>query len=134
MTPFLQACEVYEREPCARTLAEDMWHHLEHGGYVFSTPRFFIMGRPVFKDWPMEKLLSPWEVAHEHSADCWWIWLAAGHWTEAIPLIPSPKKWLAWERRGSPRFWTLNQLLKRCSTISPTTTAAPFLISPPQAD
>lgn len=97
MTPYEQAQAVYEREPCARTFHEDLWYHLQHG-FVWASPGAFAMIRPVGADWSREDLLSPWLI--DPAGDCWLVWLLAGDAAEAISKLPSPKKWLAFERSG----------------------------------
>lgn len=109
-TPLELALAVYETEPCARSFGEDLWHHLERG-YVVSTPEALALARPVWRDWPLDRLRRPWES--DPAGDCWWIWLLAGRMDVAMQWLPEPKKWLAYERGNSPRFFHHERFFRR---------------------
>jgi hypothetical protein len=59
--------------------------HFIHGR-VISTDRFFLMCRPVWKDWPNERLLDAWE--YDDSGDCWMCWDLSGD-LKALKEIPT---------------------------------------------
>ncbi len=110
MTPYLRAMAVYEREPCARSFHEDFWLHLMHG-HVVSTPEVFGLLRPVRSDWTADRLLDPSQV--DKAGDTWWLWLAAGDVGRLFHWFPA-KKWVAYERRNSPRFVEYERIRRLC--------------------
>lgn len=123
MNPYEQAAAVYDREPCARTLAEDLTAHL-HSGLVISTDRAFAMARITRREWPVEMALNPW--LSDPDGDTWHVWLAAGDMSEMLKFGPS-KKWLAFERSNVLRFWRFESLRKWIiSPISPLSQATAF--------
>ncbi len=77
MSPYEQAKAVYDNEPSVRPFAEDFALHLEFG-FVFCTPRFFVMGRPVNKDAPHGLILDPSYVFPRHECNCWHVYLMSG--------------------------------------------------------
>ena len=107
-TPFLEAQAVYEREACARSFYEDLYLHLIWG-YVASSPTFFAMIRPVWREWPIEWKRDPERVAHD--GDSWWVWLVAGDMAEAIQHLPDVRQWIEYERLNVPRAFPLARFL-----------------------
>lgn len=111
VTPFQRAREVYESEPCARTFEEDLLWHFRLG-WVVSTPTLFLMARQVCRDWPRERLQSPWYV--HPRGDAVWLWLLAGDMREAWGAAPWPGvSWVGWERGNKPRFWPRKNLFAK---------------------
>ena len=74
MTPLELALRVYQTEPCAHTFAEDLDAHLTNG-YVFSTPDYFIMGRPVVRSAPSTHNLDPFVSYNRSESHAWLEWL-----------------------------------------------------------
>lgn len=103
MSPLHEAMSVYQKEPCVRTFQEDLWLHLEFG-FVFSTPAFFIMGRPVDKDAPHGLILDPSYQFKREECDCWHVYLAAGDLGRAWSILPWPLGWMSFERKNELRF------------------------------
>lgn len=112
MNPFAAAAGVYQREPCARPLREDLEAHLLFG-WVFSTPEVFLMGRQVRHDWPHDRIRDPWQTADD--GDCWHVWLCAGDIREAIGLMPFPLPWVSYERQNVLRIIPA-KVLRRCGS------------------
>ena len=119
MSPFEQAQQVYEREPCARTFCEDLYHHLQHG-WVVSTPTVFGMCRPVQHDWPAAWLREPWRT--DPAGDCWMIWLLAGDLAKAMASLPDQRAFMAYERENQIRVLPMQRiwrgLVARAGTLS----------------
>lgn len=109
MNAFTTAAEVYRREPCARTLREDLEAHLVHG-WVFSTPELFLMGRVVRHDWPEDRILDPWDT--DEAGDCWHVWLCSGDILEALAMMPFPLPWVSYQRRNVLRVVEAGRLLR----------------------
>ena len=124
MSAFDAALAVYASESCAREFHEDFLAHLQVG-YVISTPTAFAMWRPVMREWDIDRLRDPWQVAPVETADSWWIWLSAGDireaWAAGIALVTSQgidpmKISVAFERRNNPKWYRLKRLHQLCTT------------------
>ena len=113
MSPFNRAGEVYDHEPCARSFVLDVTLHLR-GGYVFSTPEYFIMGRGVDSTADIELILNPEFIFPRVAQDAWWVYLCAGDGLgELVRLMPYPLAFVGWERGNIPRFYRLDSVLSR---------------------
>jgi hypothetical protein len=76
MKPVELAAQVYSREPCARSFVEDLELHFLHG-YVFNTPDWFMMARPVWSRAPFELIIDP--SFNEFAVlDTWHVYLFSG--------------------------------------------------------
>lgn len=75
------------------------------GGFVFSTPDAFLMGRPVHSGAPHELLADPFHRFPPADCDAWLVWLAAGDLRAMLRLTPYRLPWLAWARRDGPLKW-----------------------------
>ena len=106
---YVDACKVYDTEPCARTAQEDIELHLRYG-YVISYPRFFVMGRPVNFAATYEEITSPW-VVHE-APNGWFIYLFSGDMATALTHFPYPLEFAGWERNNKLRFYPLEKVVK----------------------
>lgn len=107
MNPAFQAAEVYRSEPSSHTFWEVLDFYLAHG-WVHSTPDFFVMGRPVSREWPDEVIVDPihneeFELTKRH--DCWHIALMAGDLVAARNMLPFPLPFVSFERRNELRFY-----------------------------
>lgn len=120
MSPFEQAAAVYEHEPCARSFADDLKLHLLHG-FVFSTPHYFIMGKPVVRGAQTALIVNPGCIFAWPECDCWHIYLMAGDPSPAWQIMPWPLPWFSWERKNELRYYSAERI-KRLSLGS----ASPF--------
>ena len=109
-SPAIQAARVYDQEPCANTFEHDLYWHLQNG-YVFSTPEYFIMGRPVKKDAPEWLLLRP-DKKIEGTCDAWLVWLAAGRLDVLPDVMPYWLPWIGFQRRNKLRWYETDRLLR----------------------
>lgn len=102
-SPFEEAQAVYEREPCRRGFFEDLLSHFAYG-FVFSSPKAFLMGRPVRHDASHEEILNPDVVFSNPTA--WLVYCAAGK--SALDVLvefePYPLPYIGWERNNVLRF------------------------------
>lgn len=104
MNPFERAAEAFRVSSHPdRSLTDDLEAHLVTG-FVFSTPDFFVMGRPVIRMAPRPLLLDPWRAFPREGCDCWMVWLAAGDLGKAWSILPWPLPWLGFERGMELRF------------------------------
>ena len=113
MTPYHQAREVYNREPCARTFEEDLVAHLENG-YVINTPEVFGMFRPVNIDWPEPDIL---DASRRNCiiGNCWHIWIAAGDLSQFMGFLPYPLPFISFERKNRLRYYRFHQMAEKLS-------------------
>lgn len=132
MSPIDKARQVYSQEPCARTFDEDLRLHLKFG-YVFSTPEFFIMGRPVDSTAEYHLVTDPSLQFPE--PDAWLVYLAAGDLSMFWTIKPFDLPYIGWERDNALRFYPSERLEKICDRVSsstvlgvPTSTGAMFSI------
>ena len=109
MTPYWKAQQVYANEPCKRTFAHDLDLHLAHG-FVFSTPEFFIMGRPVDKRGDPAKIVDPTVQWPKEQCNCWHVYLMAGDPTKAWSIMPWPLGWFSFERNNDLRFYVAERI------------------------
>lgn len=112
MTPYRQAQQVYEREWCARSFREDVELHHEHG-FVYSTPSFFVMGRPVAIGAGEDVILQPYLTFARELCDCWHIYLMAGDTARAWDILPFELPFISFQRRNSLKIWQLAQIRQR---------------------
>lgn len=125
MTPFEEAQAVYLREPCARPFQQDLMLHYLHG-FVFSTPDYFMMGRPVMRSGRPADIVNPAHRFDWGGCDAWWIYLAAGETHRAWPIMPWPMAWFGWERKNEVRWYPVDRV-KRLS-IPPHDHHAPLAV------
>lgn len=87
--------------------------HYKHG-YVFSTPDFFVMGRPVNSEWTPDLICDPaalWDESYRPTLepDAWWLHGAAGKMEHIWGCLPYPLRWIGFERfDGECRFYAID--------------------------
>lgn len=112
MTPYQRAAAVYASEPCARTFAQDLEWHLVNG-FVFSTPDFFVMGRPVVSEADHALIVGQ----HRFPAvicDCWHVYLHAGNMAKAWSMLPWELPLVSFERNNVLRVHRLTSIRHFC--------------------
>lgn len=57
-------------------------------GRVISTDRLFLLCRPVFANWPLDRICDPWEA--DEAGDCWYVWDISG---DIMALKEIPHSW-----------------------------------------
>ena len=118
MRPIEWAASVYDREPCARTFTEDLEAHLLHG-YVFSSPKYFWMGRPVYVAALESEIVNPWHNTWDKEPDCWHYYLYSGSIAHAVQLTPYKLPWLSFERNNILRLYRSDVIWEKCLTLFP---------------
>lgn len=111
MTPFEAAINVYATEPCVRTFSEDLEAHFRHG-YVFNTPDYFYMARPVHKGANHHDIVNPYVTYPDHLCDCWHVYLFAGDMTALFAQAPRKFKWASFERHNRLRYYRWDNIEK----------------------
>jgi hypothetical protein len=111
-SPLLKFAEVYKREECARTFKDDLEIHLLTG-FVYSTPDYFIMGRPVDRFGDPEKIIDPTYPFPREQWNCWHIYGMAGDiklcWSREPIVFP----WVSWEKRNRLKFYPMATIRAR---------------------
>ena len=95
MSPIDQCAVAFTRR------GVDFAHHLElhyAHGFVFSTPAFFIMGRPVDRHASATFIRDPKYKEAEGKCNAWWIHGMAGDVAKAWDILPWPMAWIGFER------------------------------------
>lgn len=104
-----------------RTFEEDLSAHLRHG-YVYSTPQYFLMGRPVWSGASQEAINDVWRAFAPCGWDAWYVYAFAlredkglcGLVKKLLTHMPFYLPLLAWERSGEPlKFFLTEQLLTK---------------------
>jgi hypothetical protein len=90
---------------------DDLSLHLQHG-YVVSTPTGFGMARPIDSSWRGDNERLADIRQSDAGGDAWFIWMVAGDLAEVMEFLPSRKKWLAFARRGLPRWVKTEKILR----------------------
>jgi hypothetical protein len=115
MTPYDRARAVYASEPCARTFEEDLRLHLKFS-YVYSTPDYFIMGRPVAMDSSYKDITDP--LVQFSEPDAWWVYLASGDLNSFFTIKPFDLPYVGWERGNKARFYRADRVSRLCQRTS----------------
>tara|TARA_R110000803_G_scaffold196411_1_gene259705 strand:+ start:753 stop:1127 length:375 start_codon:yes stop_codon:yes gene_type:complete len=113
-SPYLRAAAVYDNEPCDFTFKEDLEMHLMCG-FVFSTPDYFIMGRPVIKGADIELITDPTYEFERELCNCWHVYLFAGDMSKSFDILPWSLEWLSMERNNEMRYLKMD-ILQRILT------------------
>lgn len=114
MTPWDKAIAIYDNEPCFRTFDEDLRLHLRNG-FVFSTPDFFIMGRPVDSNYPEHCVTDPAYKFASIYADCWHVHVMAGNMSKAWGILPWPLPFISFQRKNELRVYGLDRVRTLCT-------------------
>ena len=111
-SPLLKAAQVYRTEPCVRTFKEDLEIHLLTG-FVYSTPDYFIMGRPVDRYGDPALIVDPTYPFPRDQWNCWHIYLMAGDVTKCWEREPIVFPWVSWEKRNKLKFYPMMSIRSR---------------------
>lgn len=92
-----------------RSFDADLHAHLSHG-YVYSTPRYLLMARPVCSRAGVEQINNVHHQFESHEWDTWYLYAFALREKESLrglvknllTHMPFYLPLLAWERRGQP--------------------------------
>ena len=115
MTPYLEARQVYSREPCARTFDEDLAAHL-YSGVVHSDPYSFIMARKVDSKADHSDIINPFYIFD--TWDCWHVWLFSGDMRRAFSFADEQLPLVSFERKNKLRFYPWVYIQRKCFKAS----------------
>lgn len=120
LTPFAQAALDWERRPRDKTLAWYEEVHKRMGGFVFATPAFYVIGRPVQRCAARELVLDPTHVFDFADCDAWFIFHMHGEVRQAWNILPWSLPWMGFTRHNDPTeeiFWYETARLRRLSGV-----------------
>ena len=84
--------------------------HYAHG-FVFSTPDFFVMGRPVDSQEAYSLIREPTYTFDRDRQDAWWVYGLAGDTHKAWNILPYHLPLIGFERFDEiPRFYSITTL------------------------
>jgi hypothetical protein len=111
MTPIQKAKLMYEALP-RRSFWQDV-NTLTHDGYVVSTPELFLMAFAV-KSEDFDN--DPIQLMHrDPNGDTWFVWCLVGSLQQALRMIPHPKKYIGFARRGVLRLHEFEETTRLCA-------------------
>ena len=129
MIPYLAALQAWQSAPNPGQMSWDdgvAWHF--NHGFVFSTPRYFMMGRPVVSSASPAEIL---DYSHKFDdvllnpsrlggagLDAWFVACAAGNLSDAWSILPWKLPLIGFDRKGEIRFYELERV--RRLTYQPT--------------
>lgn len=121
MTPYEMAIRKWESQPRDGTL-EEYEGIYKRKGYLFVSPEFYVMCRPVRKYAPLNHILNDEYVFGPATSDSWYVMLMAGDMAAAIEMMPFELPWMCWVRDTEPsgrlRFCETARLLRALETSS----------------
>lgn len=113
--PYEQTLADWERRPRDWPLRHYEDLHKARG-FVFATPEFYVMGRPVRKYAPLEQIL---DIEHNFafpSCDTWYIFQMTGDVAKAWAVLPWSLPWVCFVRDNDPtselRFYETHRLMR----------------------
>ena len=126
MTP-IEKCRMLYTADSPRTFEQDMLAHLSHG-YLFSTPEYLLMARPVWSAAPQEAINDVYMLFPDQVVDAWYVYAfalrddlgLAGLVKKLLRHIPYYLPFTAWERSGHPlTFFSTTKLMTKYAKLSP---------------
>ena len=124
MTPLDKVRALYTAES-PRTFAEDITAHMQHG-YVFSTPQYLMMARPVWSHDTQAQINNVWVSFPPELWDAWYIYAFAlrddeglqGLVKNLLTHMPFYLPLVAWERSGEPlSFFSTDKLFTKYAKL-----------------
>jgi hypothetical protein len=103
MSPYEQ-CEAKYAESWPKCGFEERVIRAMKHGFVFSTPDFFVMGRPVVSTAPHEQIACPAFTFDRSKCDMWHLDWFAGDMHKVWAVLPWPLPYISFERMRSGRL------------------------------
>jgi hypothetical protein len=120
MSPILQAQAVYEREECPRSFWQDvMEHFLNENAYVISTPKCFVLARPVNCLAATAEIVNPGIEFPRTEQNAWLIYLLGGSLREVLRFLPYELPMIGWERKNVLRWYKTAEVVGKINAICP---------------
>ncbi len=99
MNPYDRILAAYPNEQ--GEFKECVEYHERHG-FVFATPDYFVMGRPVVMMARADQICDYTCEFPAQGCDCWYIHAMAGHLAQVWDVLPWELPWIAWQRVRDP--------------------------------
>lgn len=123
MSPLDKVRALYTAES-ARNFEEDVAAHMENG-YLFSTPEYLLMARPVWSEAPQLAINDVWMPFPPHLWDTWYVYAFAcndqglqGLVKNLLTHMPFYLPLVAWERSGEPlSFFSTDKLFTKYAKL-----------------
>ncbi len=116
MNPYERIREVYAKNPQQRTFEFYLVWHIHHG-FVFSTPDYFVMGRPV-DTVDFDPNAAELRVYRDQDANAFYIHAMAGKMPRLWDIMPYPLPKIGWERiregKRELNFYSVDTLMRLC--------------------
>lgn len=113
MSPYETLAADWAAKPRPRTLLEQEALHKIHG-FVYCTPLFYAMGRPVKRDAPAAIIRDPEFDFTPAECDAWYVAEMAGDMRSMWAIMPWPLPFIGWCRATDPlqevRFYPVETL------------------------
>lgn len=120
MTPIEQLSALYDSTETERSLEDDIELFL-FNGYLISTPRYIIMGKPIIKGTPDDLIRDPRHRFEWTLCNCWFVYAYAGTCLDFWKAMPFELAWVAFHRRHARvcRYYPLYKFKERCERLTP---------------
>lgn len=117
MSPYQAIFEAYRKHRPDINFSDEMSFYLTHG-FVFSTPSYFAMGKPINRLLSEQVGFATLRAPEGSKPDCWYICAASGKIGRIWSILPYPLPWVAWTRVHDPenelQFHSLEALRRHC--------------------
>jgi hypothetical protein len=84
-------------------------------GYVYASPDYFVMGRPVPKTVSYEDMLDITKTYTLSECDAWCIYFLSGDIKKVWEILPFDLPYIVFERKGSTKIYLLEKLKRTIS-------------------
>lgn len=102
MSKHFEALEkLYAQKGAEEPFANYVIEHAKNG-FVYSTPDFFVMGRPVVRSASEAVIRDATHAFPPAECDAWFVHAAAGNIPKMWATMPWPLEWIGWTRLRDP--------------------------------
>jgi len=116
MTPLDKLRAFYAARCPHRKLEEDLGNCLAYG-FLFSTPKYIIAGKPVDRN-AAEPLIEDPSYSFDPdrwNLNTWYVFAYAGEWGRFFTALPYKMRFVAFHRRQRIRFYDFDRIYIKCS-------------------
>ncbi len=115
MNPYQRMEEWYRQHPGVRLFGQYVDWHLQ-GGFVASTPDYFVMGRAVSSKAPEWQITESMKLWPREEEDCWYIFAMTGDLSKVWDALPYHLPLICFNRhnRKDLNFATLSRIRSLC--------------------
>ncbi len=115
MNPYARMEEWYRTHPSPRLFGQYVDWHLQ-GGFVASTPDYFVMGRAVSSKAPEWQIVESMKTWPREKEDCWYIFAMTGDLSKVWNALPYHLPLVCFNRhnRKELNFVSLSRIRSLC--------------------